>query len=211
MTQDPKGGDAAPDTTGDAVNQEVETQVQTNDVRKDTVQYATYKKNLDRLKKLERQFEELQGERDTLREKQLLDEGKKDDLIAELQKKNSELSNKYNEAVGSYAYKSVSTEVIDEAVKMGCTSTGLLMKAVEADLRHLNYGDDFTVDRNEVRALLERVKQEEPVLFNKPAPAVKTGIPKTPDLTSDKDDLGSMSIQDKARLLAQLNRETKNR
>jgi hypothetical protein len=212
MSEETKGISDAPEQSASSVAQEAKEQttqtVESLSESKDKVAYETYRRTLTEAKKAKARLQELEDENLKMRQSQLEAEGKKDELIEALRKQNAEIQGKLKNAVGSFAYKSVSSEIMDEANKMGCSSLNLLMKAVESDLKTLEYDDDFKVNRDQVKELLERVKKDEPVLFSKKAPTVKDGIPATPKL-NEETDIGKMSLEDRINALSRLDRTGK--
>lgn len=204
---DEKAVSDGPQTETSGSNEESSPEV-ISDNRQDSVKYDTYKRTVGEAKKYKGLYNELNEKFTNLEQRQLEAEGKKDELIEALRREREDYKNKYQTAVGSYAYKSISSEIVNEAVKMGCTNTKLLMKAVEDDLKTLDYDDNYNVDRDQIKNLLERTKQEHNVLFDKPAPSVKDGTPRTPEVRSGTS-LEGLSIAEKAHLLATLDRTGK--
>lgn len=155
---------------GGAVQQEIKPTV--SDSQSDTVKYDTYKRTLSEAKKAKAQLQEYQTRLTELEQQQLAAEGKKDELISSLQKRVSELDGKYKSAVGSFAEGKALDAIVDEAVKSGCSSTGLLRKVVADKVSELEFDEQFNPNKEQVRMMIEEIRKTEPILFGKPAPAV---------------------------------------
>ena len=169
---------------------------------KDSVSYETHRKLLAEKKKIAEQFNSLSEELNKLKEEKLMAEGNKEELINSLKKSlEEERANRKKESA-AYAYKTISAQVEREALKMGCVDTEALIRL--ADLTSLEVGDDFSLDKEQVRAMLEKTKEERSWLFSKPAPNVQTGVPAKPDVSAKG--LSDLSLDEKVRMLSkQLN------
>ena len=148
------------------------------------VDFATYDKAMKSFSKAKSRAEELEQRLMALEQEKLHAEGNKDELIENLRKQNTDLNSKYKTAVGSFARSKGFDAIVDEAVKLGCTSPRLLKKRVEDELPHLSYDEDFRPDANEVRALVEKARKDEPLIFAKPAPNVGSHTLRSADVSS---------------------------
>lgn len=139
------------------------------------VSYDTHRKLLGQKKTLQDKFTTMEQELTSLREKSLGDEGKKDELIDSLRGRLSETEGKLKNAVGTFGYKTVSSEFKTEALKMGCVETDLAMMSIQEELKTLDIDDDFNVDRSQVKSILENLKKSKPILFQKSVPNIPDG------------------------------------
>lgn len=133
----------------------------------DVVKYESYRKVVGQNKKFKSELEKLQEQLSQIQNEKLTAEGKKDELIQSLQEQANEYKSKYAKAIGSFAKTKAYDVITDEAVKMGCQSVSLLKRAVEDRLDSLDYDDSFTPDRDQVKAIILEIKEQEPVLFSK--------------------------------------------
>lgn len=173
MSEEVKGGSAAPGLENSVPSQETQANpVESSAPTQDTVKYQTYRNAVGEAKKFKALYEEMMGKAQTLEQGQLEAEGRKDELISALRKQNTELDGKYKQAVGSFARAKALDSIADKAVQMGCADIRLLKKVVEDELSTLDYDDGFNPDGEQVRMLLEKVRQDTPLIFGKPAPAV---------------------------------------
>ncbi len=178
MSEDTKGLSETPEQTASGQGQETSTQTPVSD-GKQSVQYDTYKRTVGDVKKWKGKFDELETKFTDLQHRELERDGKKDELIEQLRKSNGELSTKLNSAVGNFARGKAHDFIVDEAVKMGCVSPKLLKKIVDEELQTLDYDDEFNPDRDQVKLMLEKIKNEEPVLFQKAGPKLNSHVPFT--------------------------------
>lgn len=177
MSDEGKGSSAAPGKVSDDTK-EATTQEPVSD-GKNTVQYESYRRAVGDGKKWKSKYDDIETKFTELQQKELERDGKKDELIEQLRKSNVDLSSKLNTAVGNFASSKAYDVIVDEAVKMGCTSTKLLKKIVVDELKTLDYDDSFNPDADQVKAMLVKIKQDEPVLFQKAGPRINPHIPVT--------------------------------
>jgi hypothetical protein len=166
------GENLAPEQTQDLQGQEISKEQGLDQPKKDFVKYSSYRDAVGRAKKYQERLETLEQELESERQNKLAAEGKKDELIESLRKQNAELNDKYRGAVGTFAETKAYEVITDEATKMGCASTSLLRRAVADKIKALEFGDDFVPNRDQVRAILQDLRNEEPILFAKSAPNV---------------------------------------
>ncbi len=174
--------------TVDASSTEQTTQTNTHIASGDNkVAYDTHKKLLAEKKNLQARFEEMEKKFNNMNESQMAAEGKKDELLEAYKQKLGTYEEKFN----NFAYSAVSNNVALEAKTMGCVDHDALVKLV--DLTSLNVGDNFSVDKDEVKTMLESVKKDRPYLFKPVNPNVNTGTPKDFNSSTGKIDFSKMS------------------
>lgn len=167
--QDESNGSSGAPISDSVIQSEIETNV--SDV-KNSVQYETYKKTLGQAKKFKEQAENFQAKLLELEQGKLEADGKKDQLITSLRTQNRELDSKLKGAVGSFASSKGMSAIVSEAVKAGCTQTKLLEKLVQEKIGDLDFDEAFNPDMEQVKLLVDEARNEAPVLFSKPGPAV---------------------------------------
>lgn len=151
------------------------------------VAYETHKKLLGEKKSIQAKYEEIEKKFNEMNENKLASEGKKDELLEAYKQKIGTYEEKFN----NFAYSAVSNNVALEAQQMGCIDKDALVKLV--DLTSLNVGDNFSVDTDEVKTMLEQVKKERPYLFKPVNPNVNTGTPRDFNSETGKVDFSKMS------------------
>jgi len=203
MSGEDKSGGAAPEEPVSDQHQGDPNQDAGGVESKDTVKYESYKKAVSEAKKHKSLVDELKSENEKLKQQQLEAEGKKDELIQQLKTEKEQLNQKSTKMASAFTRARAHDVIVDEAVKMGCTSTKLIKKLADDEVNNFEFDDDFNPDRNQVKSWLENLKQEEPTLFKKEAPSVKDGVPASFDKAPPKD-ISSMSTEDLKKNLGKL-------
>lgn len=171
MSEENKGDDVAPASNDDVVNQESKNPNADGDQGKNnSVKFETYDKVIKKLKNTESEKANLEERLTRLEQLKLEAEGDKDQLIENLRSQVGEYKTKHKQAVGSFALSQGQMALVDEAVKMGCRSPEILTKVLQDELTSLDYGDDFRPDPEQVRALVDRARKSNPILFSKEPP-----------------------------------------
>jgi hypothetical protein len=200
MSVDSKGSNGAPAETVNDVSMDGQNQtpeVPARESKGDTVAYETYKKTLALAKKRESELETERAEKQKLVEEKLASEGKKDELIESYKKKYSDLESKFKKSVGSFAYNTLSNAISLEATKEGCIDAGALLKLSELDQDMVD--EDFNVNADRVKELVEKAKKDFSYLFRSNASAAKTGTPKAGEVAK-ADDWKKLPLKEQAML-----------
>ncbi len=114
-------------------------------------------------------------EKENLTKKQMEEQGQYKEL-ADIFKSKAELAEKQSKALrDSFAMKSVSDAVALEAAKLGCVDTDALIQLMPLDKIPLK--EDFSVERDHVKMLLEDFRKNKAYLFQKAAPVFPDAIP----------------------------------
>lgn len=166
MSEDTKIDNVEPVINDDVTTQEP---IITDDVSKKTVQFDTYSRVFKKLKTTETAFAALNERIQAMEQDKLEAEGNKDQLIDSLRKEVTETKIKLKTTVGSVARSQAMNAIIDEAVKAGCNSPDIITKFVEDQIDTLDFNDDFTPDREQVKLLVADAKERAPILFSKEA------------------------------------------
>lgn len=199
MSTDASASGATDDTSGD--DQDNATKgVDASGKPTDTVAHATYKKTVDEVKKLKEQLR-LRDEKLSKAEQEKLEaEGKKDELIASLKSKNSELETSNKKTLNNFIFSSLDSQVREEAARLGCVDTDAVVKL--ADLTELEVSDKtFKADKGELTKLLEKMKKDKPYLFSKTGPKINTKMPNGKSVddnepAKEKEDLSKLSVDE---------------
>lgn len=150
-----------------------------------SVKYDTYKRTVGEAKKYKSQVDELRQKLTQFEQGQLQAEGKKDELIDNLRKQNSELNSKLSKAVGNFAKSKVYETMLKEASKLGCQDPDLVLKAYADELETIDFDDSFNPDTEQIRATLTKVREERPYLFSKEAPKIANHQIKTQSVSGE--------------------------
>lgn len=169
MSEENKGVSDAPVDQGSAEGLE---QGQSASGSQDSVKYDTYRKTLSEAKKSKAQLTEAMERLQMLEQEKLQAEGKTQELLQSVIKERDSYKSRLAEAHGAFAQGRAMDAIIDEANKMGVASTGLLRKAIGDKVNDLEFDDEYRPNSEQVKMLLESIRQEEPLLFSKQAPKV---------------------------------------
>lgn len=189
MSDDLKGSSGTPVVEASGSDSET---VQPKD--KDVVAYDTYRKVLSEAKKAKEALEVMNSERQKLLDEKLTSEGKKDELLGSREKKIQELEGKLKKVVGAFGHKSLATVFSQEATKEGCVNVSDLLSL--SDLSGVEVDEDFNVNADQVKELIQRAKKERGYLFSQKSTMAKTGVPSSStDVGSYADELKSAKSQ----------------
>jgi hypothetical protein len=190
------GTGGAPQSSSGTEAETVAANSEAAESRKDVVQYDSYKKVLGEKKKLDEKLSAYEKELATLRDEKLSAEGKTAELLETTKKRLVETEGKYKKAVGSFAYTLVSSKVEAEAVKLGCNNINDLLAL--SDLSEIEVDDDFKVNVDQVKALVEKQRKERAYLFSKQVAGPRVGAGA---MSSDlQPDWSKLSITEQARM-----------
>jgi uncharacterized protein YjbJ (UPF0337 family) len=134
---------------------------------KDTVAYDTHRKLLGEKKQVQGQLQEAMTRLETLEQEKLSAEGKKDELLTNLQKKLSESNDKLKKVVGAFQYRAVSNKFVEKARAEGCLKPEKLMQLADLSQIEVDVDNDFSVSDESVTSIIEGLKKEVPFFFQK--------------------------------------------
>ena len=170
MSEEVKGDDVALDVTSDAGDQESSQKSSDAGQEAKSVKFETYDRVIRKLKQRESEYSELQERLKKIEQDRLEADGNKDELISSLRQEVAEHKNRYKVAIGSVALSHGKSAIVDEAVKAGCNSPEILTKLLERELENVDYDDEFRPDRDQIRKMIEAERKKNPILFSKEAP-----------------------------------------
>lgn len=182
-----------------------QTQQTSGEALEDKVSYESFQKVLGEKKKTQARLAENQQELEAIKEQleamnqdKLQAEGKKDELIKSLQSKVQELSGQVKEKDSQYGWTLVQSKLKEEALKQGCKRADVFMNLLVAEkdeLATVRVGENFEVDSESVKSLVERAKEkyQDIGLFGQPTPAVHDAVPNS---EKPKKDLSQMSTNE---------------
>jgi len=189
MSDDLKGSSGAPVETASGVDAEV-SQPKAD---KEVVAYETYRKTLSEAKRAKEALETMGAERQKLLDEKLALEGKKDELIGSKDKRIHELEGKLKKVVGAFGHKTLAAVISQEAAKEGCVNVGDLIAI--SDLTNVEVDDEFNVNVDQVREVVQKAKKERAYLFSQRSTAAKTGVPTSGSVPS-ADEWKKMTLKD---------------
>lgn len=150
-----------------------------NQNNQDKVSYETYRRTVDAEKKAKAKADELARKVKEFEERDLAAQGKSQELIESLRSQVKEKEEKLNSVVGSFAYKSVESQLKEEAIKQGCVDIDLLLKAGNNEFSKIEVDAEngFQVNKDDLKRFFETTMQKHPMLFKKSGPKFHDGAP----------------------------------
>lgn len=150
------------------------------------------------LHKWKTQAKELEAKAQKLEQDKLMAEGKKDELISQLQKQLTETKTKQSEMQKVYALDKVNGWLKTKAATSGVIDGGAVDKFVSLiDFKGRNpFRDDttFALEENTLSQVFEDAKKEMPYFFGKPGPNVKDITPGGGNIETGNMDFSKMSL-----------------
>ena len=87
----------------------------------------------------------------------------------------------------TYGWNTVKEKISLEAVKHGCTNPEKLIRLMDdSDLEAIQIGENFSVDMESVRKVVEKNKEENSFLFKSATPMPANGTPSNKVVQKDK-------------------------
>lgn len=150
------------------------------DVKDPSAVLAKNKELLELIRKEKQSKVEMQQKLQEIEQAKMQAEGKKDELITQLQAQMKQIQTDFNKTKATYAFTSVKNQAALKAKELGCIDTDLLLKAMDLDSLQVNVVDDsFNVDHESLTTQLEQVRKTKPFLFKQAGPTIKDGVPST--------------------------------
>jgi len=134
----------------------------------DKVAYETYKKILSEKKNAQTKLEEMKSELEKLRTEKLQAEGKKDELLEDYKTKYETAKKELTEKDQKFAWSKISSAIETEALKHGCLNTKKFLQLLnDNELSSLELDDNYSVNEQSLKSLIEQGKKENDFLFKK--------------------------------------------
>lgn len=156
--------------------------------KKDFVAYETYRRAVGEVKALKAKLNELLAQKEAEEQQRLSEQGKWKEKAELLEKALREKDERLNSIVSTFARR-----VFEESAKQVAQEVGARKEAVQDILRVADFSDvevteDFTVNRDQLKAKLEALSKEKPWFFEQKKPSVPSATPFVSEasLTSNK-------------------------
>jgi len=148
---------------------------------------------LESYQKLKRSFEKEKALNQDIAKKlasrekvELEQQGKFKELLEIETKRSEDFEEKFKNSVSRTAKFSVTSKIKEIAAREGCVNTEDLV--LLCDLNSFDYDDDFQVNEQQVKELVDKFKKDKPYFFNIKAPNIQEGILRPPDGQSSYED-----------------------
>lgn len=135
----------------------------------------------------------------------LQEQGQFKELADIWQRKAEEKETLANKLKDAFAFKTVADSVALEASKMGCVDPEALINLLP--MNQVPIDENFSVDKESVKAMVEDFKKTKPYFFKSQAPKIIDSHPTKAE--EPRLDLGKMTLAERAALLSQLNKQGK--
>lgn len=135
----------------------------------------------------------------------LQEQGQFKELADIWQRKATESESQSQKIKQAFVIKTISDSIALEASKLGCVDTDAIVSLLQMD--QVPIDENFNVDKNSVKAMLEDFRKSKPYFFQKPAPAIATAVPSKPEQPGN--DLSKLTLHEKAALLSMLKNQGK--
>lgn len=155
-------------------------------------------------KKYRQRAQELEKKLQLAENEKLAEQGKWKELADQKTKALQEYEQKLKESNTKYAYKVVTSQIVAEASRLGCVDPEALIQL--APVHELEVDEEFNVNTQSVKTLLDNMQKTKPYLFQKQAPQVKDGVPSSK--VEKGVDWKKLSIKEKAMLAIQKTKQT---
>jgi hypothetical protein len=156
-------------------------------------------------KALKQQLEDAKAKLRTAEEAKLKEEGKHRELAEQLSKQLNELQGEHKKTKATYAYKTVTSQIKEQAMKSGCLDTESMIQLAAAKglLDTLEPDDEFNLPSDTVKQIVSEAQKSMPFLFGKQAPVIRDGNP--PTKVDTKTSLESIPLNERIKQLVELN------
>lgn len=154
-------------------------------------------------RKLKESLDEVEAKLKAIEDSKLQEQGQFKEAFEKAKKESEELKTQNKKLQATYAYRVVTAQVKEEAIKAGCVDPDAFIKLASANglLNDLEPDDDFNVKSEDVKSIVEKAQKNMTYLFGKQAPSVKDGIPSKPQAGNPLD---KMTLQQKLEKLASM-------
>lgn len=144
--------------------------------------------------------------REELEKSMLAEKGQYKELAEVWQRKAAEAESTATKIKQAFVMKTVADSVMLEAQKLGCVDPEVVVSLV--NLTDLPIDDNFNVDKNHVKAMLEDVRKQKAYLFKQQAPKIMDATPAKPETPRPAKSYKEMSKQEiEAALLQQFGKK----
>lgn len=162
---------------------------------------ARLKETAQEAKKYRQTNAELKAKLEQLEKERLESQGKFQEIAQKEKERAEKLEKDLQQTRAMFAMRSVTSQIESEAARLGCVDTNALIKLL--DLNELEVDDEFKVDGQSLKAVLDRATKEKSYLFQKQATQPKD-LPPTPGNAAAFKPSAPKTLGEKMALLAEV-------
>lgn len=173
--------------------------VASGDAEKNQVAYETYQKVLNAEKSAKGKLSTMEQELQSLREEKLKREGNLSELVEQLKAEKEKLSSTLTKKEQTYAWNTLTSEIKRTAQAQGCTDPDKLIRLMsDEDMNSIEVGENFSINTESLKNVIEKNKKENHFLFKQSSSAVINANPTTkPQEVENKlKDLSKLSMDE---------------
>ena len=164
---------------------------------KDSVSLASYQKVLKEKKSFQSRLSEYESKMQRLEEEKLQAEGKKEELLDNYKKRVQELESKLDKTSKSYAWNTLTGSIKTEAIKAGCKDPEKLIRLMDdEDLRAIEIGENFAINTESLKEIIEKNKKENYFLFETSQKQASVGNPSKRPPEEPKKSIKDMTLSE---------------
>lgn len=178
------------------------------EVNRSVEEYAKRLKEVsEESKKFRQKNSELSKKLQELEDAKLKEQGKVQELYDKTKHELEQERESRKKDKASFAYRTVTAQIQQEAMKLGCLDPKALVAVSSAQgfLDEISVDEQFNVEQGSLKTFIEKTQKEMPYLFGKAAPAIKDVVPNNKG--ESKTGVEALSLAEKIKKLAELNNQ----
>jgi hypothetical protein len=148
---------------------------------------------------LNQELEDARKRLSELEEGKLREQGEYRKMYEDLKSKFDQESEQRKRDRAAFAYKTVTSQFMAEAAKMGCVKPDDLIKLASSDglISDLEVSEeDFSVSQESLKAALDTAQKRYAYLYTKSTPNIRDGVPQTKTGQTSAQDFSKMKMED---------------
>lgn len=152
----------------------------TSEVKEDLIPYSTYSKALKEKRNYMDKVNEYEAKLKAVEEEKLAREGNLGELAETYKTRAANFENELKETRKTFAWEKLTDTIKNEATRNGCSNPDKLIKLMDDDdFKTIEMDEDFKVNINSVKQVIEKSKKENYFLFSNSTKQIVDGNPIT--------------------------------
>lgn len=133
---------------------------------------------LGKIKSEREKREELAARLDAIEQEKLESQGKYQDINKSLKERLAQIEKEKNDSINKFRLNAINSSLKQAALEAGCEKPEAVLKLLEREEKEMiTVDENYMVDNQTVSPILERIKNEYPMLFKKSSVPVKDLTP----------------------------------